>query len=192
LGVQSLLSGTITSAITSNDSILFAAFKGYEGSFEGLYLSYDEGNNWKGINTPFINGIEGLMLQPIITSLWIYDNYLFAGTNSFGIWKVSLSDIVTGIGKKTNEIPSEFILNQNYPNPFNPTTVIEYQLPKSGFVTLKVYDILGREVRTLVNGYKTPGKYSVSFDASNLSSGAYFYRLKSNSFSSIKKMLLIR
>ncbi|MDR3625809.1 MAG: T9SS type A sorting domain-containing protein, partial [Ignavibacteriaceae bacterium] len=89
-------------------------------------------------------------------------------------------------------VPTEYALNQNYPNPFNPSTVIEYQLPKEGYVTLKVFDILGREVKTLVNGYKSQGRYSVSFDASKFASGIYIYELKSNDFSSIKKMILTK
>ncbi len=88
--------------------------------------------------------------------------------------------------------PTSYSLLQNYPNPFNPTTMISYQVPNDGFVTLKIYDMLGREVRTLVNGYKSQGKYSVSFDASNISSGVYFYQLKSGNYTSIKKMVLLK
>jgi hypothetical protein len=90
------------------------------------------------------------------------------------------------------EITKDFALDQNYPNPFNPTTVISYQLPKDGLVTVKVYDIIGKEVTTLVNGYKTTGKYSVSFDASKLASGIYFYQIRSNGFISTKKMMLLK
>jgi hypothetical protein len=93
---------------------------------------------------------------------------------------------------ESENTPTEYALSNNYPNPFNPTTIIEYQLPKNGFVSLKVYDILGRVVRTLVNENKTVGKYSVNFDASKLASGIYFYQLKSNGFSSIKKMILTK
>jgi Secretion system C-terminal sorting domain len=80
----------------------------------------------------------------------------------------------------------------NYPNPFNPTTTITYEIPKDGFVTLKVYDILGREVATLVNEFKTAGKYYVNFNAGNLASGMYFYRFKSGSYISTKKMMLLK
>lgn len=94
---------------------------------------------------------------------------------------------------KENEvasIPGSFALNQNYPNPFNPTTTIEYQLPSDGFVSLKIFDLLGSEVKTLVNEFKTKGRYSITFDASNLASGLYIYQLKSSNFSLIKKMIL--
>ncbi len=87
-------------------------------------------------------------------------------------------------------IPTEYSLRQNYPNPFNPSTTIEYQLPSDGFVSLKIFDLLGSEVKTLVNEYKTKGRYSITFDALNLASGLYIYQMKSNNFSSIKKMIL--
>ena len=89
-------------------------------------------------------------------------------------------------------VPEEYALMQNYPNPFNPSTTIKYQLPKSGIVTLKVYDILGREVTTLVDGFKTEGRYEVNFNASSLASGVYFYRLMVNDFITVKKMLMIK
>lgn len=85
-----------------------------------------------------------------------------------------------------------FNLNQNYPNPFNPITTIEYSLPKSNFVTLKVFDLLGREITSLVNEEKLPGNYSVKFDASQFSSGIYFYRLKAGSFIDTKKFILMK
>ncbi len=88
--------------------------------------------------------------------------------------------------------PAKFALEQNYPNPFNPVTTINYQLPQSGFVTLKVYDVLGNEAASLVNEQKNPGKYSVDFDASKLASGVYIYQLRVNEYLSSKKMLLLK
>jgi len=81
---------------------------------------------------------------------------------------------------------------QNYPNPFNPTTTISYQIPNSGHVTIKVFDVLGREVTTLVDEFKPSGRYSVQFDASRLSSGIYFYSIKSSNYNAVKKMLLLK
>ena len=101
-----------------------------------------------------------------------------------------LSPIV-GI-KKKDESPKEFRLMQNYPNPFNPTTSIKYQVASIEKVTLKVYDILGREIATLLNEIKHPGSYEIEFDASNLPSGIYFYRLTSDNFSKTRKMVLLR
>ena len=99
---------------------------------------------------------------------------------------------VLGITPVGNIIPTVYSLSQNYPNPFNPVTKINFALPKQGFVTLKIYDVLGREVRTLVNEVKSAGNFSVDFNASEYSSGVYFYRLESEGFNDIKKMLLIK
>ncbi|MEJ5304867.1 MAG: T9SS type A sorting domain-containing protein, partial [Ignavibacteria bacterium] len=88
------------------------------------------------------------------------------------------------------EIPKEFKLSQNYPNPFNPSTLIEYSVAKPEHITIKVYNVLGKEVATLVDEMKEPGVYSVRFDASNLSSGIYFYKLQSESYNAVKKMIL--
>lgn len=88
---------------------------------------------------------------------------------------------------------STYSLEQNYPNPFNPTTVINFQLPVDGFVSLEVFDILGREVASLINNeWKETGVYRITFDASNLTSGMYVYKLISGSFTSTKKMMLLR
>ncbi len=86
----------------------------------------------------------------------------------------------------------DFSLDQNYPNPFNPSTSISYQLSKSGYVSLKVFDVLGNIISTPVNGYKSEGKYSINFDASHLTSGIYFYQLRTGKFLSTKKMLLMK
>ena len=88
--------------------------------------------------------------------------------------------------------PENFRLEQNYPNPFNPTTTIKYSIPESGIVSLKFYDILGNEVASLVNEEKAPGVYSVTFDAGNLSSGVYFYKIQAGKFTESKKMTLIK
>jgi hypothetical protein len=97
-----------------------------------------------------------------------------------------------GISNNNNSVPIEYALSQNYPNPFNPTTKINFAIPRQGFVSLKIYDMLGREVKTLVNEIKTVGFYSVDFNASEFASGVYFYRLESESFSSVKRMMLIK
>ena len=88
--------------------------------------------------------------------------------------------------------PLEFSLSQNYPNPFNPTTSISYQVPEKSFVTLKVYDLLGKEVAALVNEDKASGKYTVVFNASNLPSGIYIYKLTADNFTAVKKLMLLK
>jgi hypothetical protein len=100
---------------------------------------------------------------------------------------------LTGIeGGGDGPLPREYALSQNYPNPFNPATTISYDLRSAGRVTLRVYDVLGREVATLVDGYQGAGTYTRTFDASRLSSGVYFYRLQSGSFVNTKKMVLAK
>ncbi len=98
----------------------------------------------------------------------------------------------TGVNQQGTNVPQVYSLSQNYPNPFNPATKINFAIPKQGLVTMKIYDVLGREVRTLVNEVKNAGNYTVDFNASELSSGVYFYKLESQGFSDIKKMMLIK
>jgi hypothetical protein len=100
--------------------------------------------------------------------------------------------IATAVKQAGSEIPKAFALSQNYPNPFNPSTKIEFDLPVSGIVSLKIYNILGQEVASLANGQYAAGHYTVQFDASHLSTGMYFYRLQSGSSVAVKKMLLIK
>jgi hypothetical protein len=101
--------------------------------------------------------------------------------------------IVTSVEiTKEPEIPVVYSLAQNYPNPFNPTTVIQYSVPSAGLVSLKIYNVLGQEVRSLVNEQQAPGTYRVSFDARGLASGLYFYRITAGSFVDIKKMMLLK
>jgi hypothetical protein len=97
-----------------------------------------------------------------------------------------------GVKAISSEIPKEFSLGQNYPNPFNPVTNIQFGIPKNSFVTIKVFDLLGREVSVLVNEYKEAGSYDVNFNASGLSSGLYFYRIEAGSFKGIKRMVLLK
>ena len=106
-------------------------------------------------------------------------------------------DGVTGVESISNEIPTEFSLSQNYPNPFNPSTKIKFEIPGQARndnmpVTLKIYDVLGNEVATLVNEEKPAGTYEVDFNAGKITSGVYFYKLTAGSFVQIKKMLLLK
>ncbi|MBK8550226.1 MAG: T9SS type A sorting domain-containing protein [Ignavibacteria bacterium] len=98
---------------------------------------------------------------------------------------------LTSAGEFTS-VPSSFILEQNFPNPFNPVTVIRYALAQSNFVTLKIYDVLGKEVLTLVNEKQHAGNYEIEFNAENFFSGVYFYKIEAGDFSDVKRMLLIK
>jgi hypothetical protein len=99
---------------------------------------------------------------------------------------------VTGIEKVETEIPKSFSIEQNYPNPFNPTTSISFFIPRSEYVSLKVYDSTGKEVANLVDGFKSAGNYKIKYDASQLSSGIYLYRIRSANFIQVKKMILTK
>lgn len=112
------------------------------------------------------------------------------GTVYFDNWYFFKSS--TGIKKLNLTIPDNFELAQNFPNPFNPTTSIRFSIPTGDIVTLKVYNTAGQEVATLVNGYKNAGTYEVDFNAENLSSGTYFYKISYGQETSVKKMLLIK
>ena len=112
--------------------------------------------------------------------------------------KITIQDVqviegsITTAVQTEQNLPTSFSLEQNYPNPFNPTTTISFVVGHSSLVTLKVYDELGREIKKLVNQYKPAGKYSVSFDASKLTSGIYFYKLISGNYTAVKKMILMK
>jgi hypothetical protein len=102
------------------------------------------------------------------------------------------NELITAVETDLSNIPSYFVLEQNYPNPFNPSTAIKFSVPKSGFVLLKVYDLLGKEVATLVSEELAAGNYQTTFEGSTLPSGVYFYTLKTSSFIQTKKMNLIK
>jgi hypothetical protein len=102
------------------------------------------------------------------------------------------TSMLVGINQISSEVPESFSLSQNYPNPFNPTTNIKFQIAKSGFVKMIVYNALGKEIKNLVNQQLQPGTYEADFDASNLPSGVYYYRMETEGFTQTKKMVLIK
>ncbi|NLT50639.1 MAG: T9SS type A sorting domain-containing protein [Ignavibacteria bacterium] len=116
---------------------------------------------------------------------------LYIASSGFGIAVYNPDGIAVSV-EKTSEIANEFELNQNYPNPFNPSTMISYQLPMSNIVSLKIYDMLGREVATLVNTQQSAGNYEVKFDGSQFASGVYIYRIQAGEFTASKKLMLIK
>ena len=100
--------------------------------------------------------------------------------------------VMTNIDSKTPTRPVRYTLSQNYPNPFNPSTTIEFTLPKSEFVTLKVYNILGEDITTLVNNKLQAGNHTYEFDGNNLASGVYIYRIEAGKYQQVKKMVLLK
>ena len=214
----------LNNSLSVNDSIIFLA-DNVDGGRGGIYRSIDSGINWENVASEprayciyaKSNGIVysgsdlGLYYSTDFGDTWLITSYqldslgrireieedqngkLFFGTNK-GLYNV---DIITAVENGENPlIPNEFSLSQNYPNPFNPTTTIQYELPTTALVTLKIYDILGSEVATLVNEEKPAGTYEVEFSASgggsNLASGIYIYRLTSSGFTASKKLILLK
>jgi hypothetical protein len=147
----------------------------------GVFLSTNNGLNWSEVNT-------GLPRTTYIYSLITSKTNLIAGTSD-GLWRRPLSEI-TSVEQSSYRLPERFSLSQNYPNPFNPSTTIEYQIPKQSYVTLRIFDLLGREVATLVNEKREAGSYRVQFDGAGLSSGVYFYQLRGGEFVQTKKLIL--
>ncbi len=158
------------------------------------------GSEWK-----IIGYVEG---NGTTTESHLYnfiDNKVETGLYSYRLKQIDFDgsfEYSAIVDVEVNNIPLEFSLSQNYPNPFNPVTTIEYSIPdvisnrqqpeRNLFVTLKVYDILGNEVSTLVNDEKPAGKYEVKFNGNILPSGIYFYRLTSGSYSAVKKLVLLK
>jgi len=177
---QTVLNNFSVLSFTTNSIYIFAGATSYNSG--GVYLSSNNGVNWILRN----QGLNPFDIWSLITT----SQYIFAGTDS-SVWRRSLSEII-GIKNTGTNIPNNYSLSQNYPNPFNPKTIIRFQIKDLKFVTLKVYDILGKEVATLVNEKINSGKYEVTFDGSNQPSGIYFYKLETENFTDIKKMVLIK
>jgi hypothetical protein len=151
----------------------------------GIFLSTNNGGSWNAVNT-------GLPASTEIWSLAVSGSYLLAGTSSHGVWRRPITDMLTNVQDDPIQRPSQYNLEQNYPNPFNPTTTISFSLPSKSFVTLRIFDILGREVAIIVSEEMSAGNYSHQWNAATMSSGIYFYCLKAGSFTETKKLILIR
>ena len=154
------------------------------GTDIGVFQSTNEGVNWVSMNNGF-------------PSVQIYDmkykqsvGLILAATHGRGCWTFDLNSSL-GIDP-FGQIPEDFKLAQNYPNPFNPTTNIEFDLPKYGYVSLGIYDVSGKEISKLVNGNLNAGHYQIKWDASKYSSGVYFYRIETEGFKDVKRMMLIK
>ncbi|HVO73802.1 MAG TPA: T9SS type A sorting domain-containing protein [Ignavibacteriaceae bacterium] len=155
----------------------------FAGTYNGgIFNSTNNGMSWIPIN-------EGLSTKRI-NPLAINNEYLFASVELNGVYKRYLSEI-TDIDEE-NIIPSKFLLEQNYLNPFNPSTIITFSLPSKSFVTLKVFDFLGKEVATIVSEELSAGSHNREWNAGNLSSGVYFYRIQAGSFIETKKLILMK
>jgi len=156
------------------------------GTDLGIFSTYDGGANWIADNKGLAN------VSVVDLDYRKSDRKLFASTHGRGMFVTDLSTLTNVEENLNSQLPKEFALQQNYPNPFNPTTTISFSIPENQNVELKVYDLLGNEVANLVNEYKSAGSYSVNFNASNLASGIYFYKLKAGNFQQTKKLILLK
>jgi hypothetical protein len=177
---QTSLNDRNISSLAVNGNNIFAG----DMNGNGVYVSNDNGTNW----TMRFEGFPG----PIdILTLCIFNNYIFAGSDFWGIYRRPLSELI-GIKPISNEVPNQFSLSQNYPNPFNPKTVISFQIAASSFASLKIYDILGREAAILVNEFLKPGTYEADWSADNFASGIYYYKLMAGDYIGTRKMVLVK
>ena len=126
-----------------------------------------------------------------VAALATSDSFLFAGTRN-AVWRRPLSEMIISVEPVTSELPLDLSLSHNYPNPFNPTTTIASELPRTSSVSLCVYDVLGREVATLLNDEKSTGTYTLQWDASGVSSGVYFYRMRAGDFVQTRRMMVVK
>ena len=160
--------------------------------YSALTIQYKYGANWGGDNggsndNEAPSGSDHFLnFSPDLLSATVHNQFGVTGTHELE------NVVVLGVEEIPNTVPKVYSLKQNYPNPFNPTTNIRFAIPDAGLVTLKIYNLLGQEVTTLVNEYKNAGTYNVDFNAVNLSSGVYFYQINAGNYSDTKKMILMK
>lgn len=171
-------------SLAIHDSTIFAGTRGY-----GVFFSHDCGESWYEANA----GIG----RRYIYSLLVSGDNLFAATYSDisrlnSVWHRPFSEMITGVKDKEKQKPDNFVLEQNFPNPFNPTTTISFSLPSRSFVSLKVFDGLGREVAVLLSEELVAGNYNQQWNASGFSNGVYYYRLQAGTYFQTKKLVLLK
>lgn len=179
--------GTGIGTNTSGFTAMLAGSRGYGGHFSHLRVYIWIWSSTDNINDGFSNVLS---LDYSNNDILIYQNGKSAGFSVRCIKGAGLTNVENDYSY--DNIPSDFQLSQNYPNPFNPVTEIKYSIGKASNVSIKVYDVMGREVAELINDYKPSGNYSVDFNASNLASGVYYYRMISGNYSNTKKLLLMK
>lgn len=195
------LKGTIDLSKSTSPVLTFWHKYDMYPAYDACYveISTDRGFNWSTLKY-YVNTNSSWVLEQIDLSSYVKDTIkirfrLYSNSDAgYGdgwyIDDVNISDLNSFV--KDEIIPSKFALSQNYPNPFNPSTTIEYSIPHRQHVSLKIYDVLGEELETLVNGIEDAGNKSVQWNAKVFPSGVYFYRLQAGSFTQTKKLVLMK
>ncbi|MEJ2196145.1 MAG: S8 family serine peptidase, partial [Ignavibacteriaceae bacterium] len=190
LAAMHLHRGNYVETLDIYDEIILENRESYEGVSARLDKFYAALNYGKDIRlaSNIFRELESLNItEEELLTRFEFSNYLLNSRAT-----LNKSTEFVNISTYDNKLPKEYSLSNNYPNPFNPTTIIEYSIKQDGLVSLKVYDVLGNEIVSLVNKNQVAGNYSIQFDASNLPSGIYIYRLTSGSFTSSKKLILLK
>jgi hypothetical protein len=166
------------------------------GEVLGLFdnITYTKENLFQYNNISYQVNTQGIGNRTVRLRLSVDDNFSpdYSLSQKYADEDLLMKVQTKEVSYKGSITIDSYDLAQNYPNPFNPSTIIKYQIPEDGVVTLKIYDILGKEVTTLVNEQKSVGKYELNFNASNLASGVYIYRIQVNDFTSSRKMMLLK
>jgi hypothetical protein len=194
-GSSNGVSGNVNAlAVVGNEVVVCGLFTSAGGMSSNRVARYNTlTNTWSSLGMFSSNGVNDR-----VNALAVVGNEVVVGGGFTLAGGIASTFIARWIGGATNvepisiDMPSTYLLQQNYPNPFNPSTTILFSIPTSEFVTLKVYDVLGREVATLVNENLSAGSYSYNFDAKNLTSGVYLYKLQAGKYSETKKMILTK
>lgn len=175
-------------AYDSFNNILYAGGSTNTNEF-GLYWSHDKGDSWDSL--PIIDSLPYKGISSIVIAATVIpeDYILFIGTYGDGVLRFRIPVTDTD---EDGEIINEFNLKQNYPNPFNSQTMIEFSIPMTEYVTLKVYNMLGREVATLVSDNFSAGNHQVKWNAGNLASGVYLYRIEAGTYTATKRLVLLK
>jgi hypothetical protein len=156
----------------------------FGGTSSGVSVSTTNGASWSlkstGLPTTGIN------------SLLVNGNDLFAGTSDGEVWRRPLSEMITGVNNDQSQIPNDYALEQNYPNPFNPSTTISFSLPSKEFVTVKIFDVMGRDVATVASEEMPAGTYQRQWNAQGQPSGVYFYRMQAGGYTATKRLVILK
>jgi len=157
------------------------------GCLGGIFLSTNYGTSWTAVYSD-----SGQSWNGPVNALAVFGTNLSAGTGWGGVWRRPLSEMITSVERVSSDLPTGYSLSQNYPNPFNPSTAIRFSVPQRSFVTLRIFDLLGREVTTLVSEEIDAGPYTTQWNALGMASGVYFYRLQAGEVTETKRLMLLR